>query len=90
MQTVLKSGKKNGERQKQLSKEFVREWLIANNFMGKEGQTVPEMSEEWVKTISERYIELFEKVTGETFQPEPLSREETIQRITSALHHLNI
>lgn len=81
---------KNGERQKQLSKEFVREWLIANNFMGKEGQTVPEMSEEWVKTISERYIELFEKVTGETFQPEPLSREETIQRITSALHHLNI
>ena len=81
---------KNGERQKQLSKEFVREWLIANNFMGKEGQTVPEMSEEWVKTISERYIELFEKVTGETFQPEPLSREETIQRITSALQHLNI
>jgi len=81
---------KKGERQKQLSKEFVREWLIANNFMGKEGQTVPEMSEEWVKTISERYIELFEKVTGETFQPEPLSREETIQRITSALHHLNI
>ncbi|MBS1749104.1 MAG: phosphoribosylaminoimidazolesuccinocarboxamide synthase [Bacteroidetes bacterium] len=81
---------KKGERQKQLSKEFVREWLIANNFMGKEGQTVPEMSEEWVKTISERYIELFEKVTGETFSPEPLSREETIQRITSALHHLNI
>ena len=58
--------------------------------MGKEGQTVPEMSEEWVKTISERYIELFEKVTGETFKPEPLSREDTIQRITAALHHLNI
>lgn len=81
---------KKGERQKQLSKEFVREWLIANNFMGKEGQTVPEMSEDWVKTISERYIELFERVTGETFKPEPLSREETIQRITSALYNLNI
>ena len=54
-----------GEQQKQLSKEFVREWLIANNFMGKEGQTVPEMSDEWVETISKRYIELYEKVIGE-------------------------
>ncbi len=56
-----------GEEQRQLSKEFVREWLIANHFMGKEGQVVPEMSDEWLETISERYIELFEKVTGETF-----------------------
>jgi len=56
-----------GERQKQLSKEFVREWLIANNFMGKEGQTVPEMSDEWVQTISQRYIELYEHVIGEKF-----------------------
>lgn len=54
-----------GERQQQLSKEFVREWLIANNFMGKEGQTVPEMSETWIDTISKRYIELYEKVIGE-------------------------
>src|SRR5271156_3607391 len=46
-----------GERQKQLSKEFVREWLIANNFMGKEGQTVPEMNDEWITVISNRYIE---------------------------------
>lgn len=59
----------SGEKQKQLSKEFVREWLIENNFMGKEGQTVPEMSEEWIDTISKRYIELFEKVTGKTFIP---------------------
>ncbi len=81
---------KKGERQKQLSKEFVREWLIANNFMGKEGQSVPEMSEAWIQTISERYIELYEKVTGESFIPEPLSREETIQRITSSLNHMNI
>lgn len=56
-----------GEEQKQLSKEFVRRWLIANGFQGKEGQTVPEMSDEWVNEISERYIELFEKVSGEKF-----------------------
>lgn len=57
------------EPQKQLSKEFVREWLIANHFMGKEGQTVPHMSEEWIATIRERYIELFETITGERFVP---------------------
>ncbi|MBK6978172.1 MAG: phosphoribosylaminoimidazolesuccinocarboxamide synthase [Cytophagaceae bacterium] len=54
--------------QKQLSKEFVREWLIANNFQGKEGQVVPEMTDEKVEEISNRYIELFEKVTGEKFK----------------------
>ena len=59
---------KNGESQKQLSKEFVREWLIANGFQGKEGQNIPEMSDEWVNQISERYIELFEKVTGKNFE----------------------
>ncbi len=57
----------NNEKQKQLSKEFVREWLIANGFQGKEGQVVPEMTESWVNEISERYIELFEKVTGNSF-----------------------
>lgn len=57
----------SGEKQKQLSKEFVREWLIQNGFQGKEGQVIPEMSDEWVNQISERYIELFEKVTGTTF-----------------------
>jgi phosphoribosylaminoimidazole-succinocarboxamide synthase len=76
---------RTGERQKQLSKEFVREWLIENNFMGKEGQTVPEMSDEWVNTISKRYIELYEKVIGKTFIPEALSDEETYQRIIAAL-----
>ena len=59
----------NQEKQKQLSKEFVREWLIENNFMGKEGQTVPNMSEEWIQTISKRYIELYEQIIGEAFQP---------------------
>lgn len=58
----------NGEPQKQLSKEFVREWLIANNFQGKEGQTVPEMSDEWVETITGRYIELYELLLGRKFQ----------------------
>lgn len=58
---------KKGEEQKQLSKEFVRRWLIENGFQGKEGQTVPHMSEEWINEISERYIELYEKVTGEKF-----------------------
>jgi len=56
-----------GEPQRQLSKEFVREWLMANGFMGKEGQQVPEMSEAWIREISERYIELYEVITGEKF-----------------------
>lgn len=58
-----------GEAQKQLSKEFVRQWLIENNFQGKEGQHVPEMSDAWVAQISERYIELYEKLSGEKFKP---------------------
>lgn len=57
-----------GEEQKQLSKEFVRQWLIAKGFQGKEGQSVPDMSEEFVASVSERYIELFEQITGEKFQ----------------------
>ena len=78
-----------GERQKQLSKEFVREWLIENNFMGKEGQTVPAMSDEWVGTISKRYIELYEKVIGQPFAAEQLSDLETEQRILDVLKALN-
>ena len=74
-----------GERQKQLSKEFVREWLIENNFMGKEGQTVPHMSNDWINTISKRYIELYEKVIGEKFVPEELGDDETYTRIVKAL-----
>lgn len=59
-----------GEPQKQLSKEFVREWLMENGFQGKEGQQVPEMTPEIVNGISERYIELYEHITGETFNRE--------------------
>ncbi len=77
-----------GERQKQLSKEFVREWLIANNFMGKEGQTVPAMSDEWVNTISHRYIELYEKVIGESFVRESWSDPETFAAINTILEKL--
>ena len=77
-----------GERQKQLSKEFVREWLIENNFMGKEGQSVPPMSKEWINTISNRYIELYEQVIGEAFKPEELSNEETYERTVAALETL--
>ena len=74
-----------GERQKQLSKEFVREWLIENNFMGKEGQVVPEMNAEWITTISNRYIELYEKVIGEKFVPQPLDDKETFELINDGL-----
>jgi len=57
----------SGEPQKQLSKEFVRQWLIANGFQGKEGQKVPEMTDAFVEEVSERYIELYESITGEKF-----------------------
>ena len=77
---------RTGERQKQLSKEFVREWLIANNFMGKEGQTAPVMSDEWVNIISQRYIELYEQVIGQKFVPENLSDDETYKLIISSLN----
>ena len=58
----------NGEKQKQLSKEFVRQWLIDNGFQGKEGQKIPVMDEQFVNSVSDRYIELFENITGEPFE----------------------
>jgi len=66
-----------GEEQRQLSKEFVRQWLIAKGFQGNEGQVVPEMDEAFVNSVSERYIELYEKITGDKFQkasPEDVSK----------------
>ena len=77
------------EKQKQLSKEFVREWLIANNFMGKEGQTVPTMSAEWIDTISKRYIELYEQVIGEKFVPQTFSSDKTYELVCTALEKLS-
>jgi phosphoribosylaminoimidazole-succinocarboxamide synthase len=60
-----------GERQRQLSKEFVREWLIAAGFMGKEGQQVPPMDDAFVHSVTERYVELYERITGQAFHPAP-------------------
>lgn len=64
---------KNDEPQKQLSKEFVRQWLIENGFQGKEGQKIPVMTPEYVESVSERYIELYEKIIGEPFQKADVS-----------------
>jgi phosphoribosylaminoimidazole-succinocarboxamide synthase len=86
-QDVYQENQDAGLAQKQLSKEFVREWLIQNGFQGKDGQSVPDMNDERVQLISDRYIELFEKVTGNKFQrnnlDNPLKRIETA--ITRAL-----
>jgi phosphoribosylaminoimidazole-succinocarboxamide synthase len=81
---------KNGEQQKQLSKEFVRQWLIENNFQGKEGQVVPEMSDAFVHLISERYIELYENIIGEKFERADLENvEDRIEKnILAALEKL--
>ncbi|MBP6386352.1 MAG: phosphoribosylaminoimidazolesuccinocarboxamide synthase [Pseudarcicella sp.] len=77
-----------GENQKQLSKEFVREWLIANNFQGKEGQQIPEMTDQWINQITERYIELFEKITGKTFIKDITNN--LLERVEqNSLKHLN-
>ena len=77
-----------GEHQKQLSKEFVRQWLIANEFQGLEGQTIPEMSDEKIEEISNRYIELYENITGETFEKGNVANiEERIER--NVLNFLN-
>lgn len=65
-----------GESQKQLSKEFVRQWLISKGFQGQQGQQVPEMSEEYIESVSERYIELYENITGEKFQKADVSNIE--------------
>ena len=73
-----------GEPQKQLSKEFVREWLIENNFMGKEGQQVPEMTPEFVEMVSARYIELFEKITNEKFDKKDVD-ESSIEEIVNQI-----
>lgn len=80
----------NGEPQRQLSKEFVREWLMDNGFQGKDGQIVPEMTDDIVRSISERYIELYEHITGERFQYS--ANEDTVlrveQNVTKALNKL--
>lgn len=78
-----------GQQQKQLSKEFVREWLMENGFQGKEGQQVPEMTDEVIAQISERYIELFEIVTGKTFRKQDVDHSETEKTIIESLKQLS-
>ena len=77
-----------GERQKQLSKEFVREWLMANGFQGLEGQTVPEMTPEIVAGITDRYIELYENITGEPFVREDYDASDIEARLNDYLRTL--
>ena len=79
-----------GEPQKQLSKEFVREWLMANGFQGKEGQQVPEMTQEYCQSVSDRYIELYENIVGEKFvKADPNSLKERIEKnVTAFLNNL--
>ena len=77
-----------GERQKQLSKEFVREWLMANGFQGLEGQTVPEMTPEIVAGITDRYIELYENITGEPFVREDYNASDIEARLNAYLRTL--
>ena len=81
---------KEGEAQKQLSKEFVRQWLIEHNFQGKEGQVVPEMSEAFVSQISDRYIELYENIIGEEFERTDISNVQNRieQNIRQALENI--
>ena len=79
---------KKGEQQRQLSKEFVREWLMDNGFQGKEGQQIPEMTEEVVGQISERYIELYEVVTGKTFMKHDVNKKEEERKLIEAIQAL--
>lgn len=82
---------KRGEPQKQLSKEFVRQWLMENGFQGKEGQVIPPMSDIWLEEISARYIALYEKLTGETFLRQDSSHiaDRIEQRVVAALERLS-
>lgn len=79
---------KAGEAQKQLSKEFVREWLMENGFQGKEGQQVPEMTDAFIESVSNRYIELFENITGQKFKKEDVAQADAEKKIIDTLKSL--
>lgn len=82
---TYEENQKAGKPQRQLSKEFVREWLMENGFQGKEGQKVPKMTDEFVHRVSERYIELYENITGEKFVKQDVSDKEIEKKIIEAL-----
>ena len=77
-----------GEKQKQLSKEFVREWLMDNHFMGKAGEKIPLMTDEITQDISRRYCDLYENLTGQTFLPKPISSEDLFKKINFSLNQI--
>lgn len=77
-----------GEDQRQLSKEFVREWLMAGGFQGKEGQQIPEMTDEFVSSVTDRYIELYNYITGKQFVKQPITEEELQSKLTALLEKL--
>lgn len=78
-----------GEQQKQLSKEFVREWLMAGGFQGKEGQQIPEMTDEFVNSVTDRYAELYEHITGRKFEKQAITEAELQERIAQIVSNLN-
>jgi phosphoribosylaminoimidazole-succinocarboxamide synthase len=78
-----------GEQQRQLSKEFVREWLMAGGFQGKDGQQIPEMTDEFVSSVTERYIELYEYITGMKFEKKAITEAELQEQISAVLNNLN-
>ena len=79
-----------GEKQQQLSKEFVRQWLIENDFQGQEGQVLPQMNDHKVQEISERYIALYENITGDDFVPAQSADSDIYKRIeTSVVNYVN-
>lgn len=72
-----------GEDQRQLSKEFVREWLMAGGFQGKEGQQIPEMTDEFINSVTDRYIELYEYISGKKFEKQAITEEELQEKISA-------
>lgn len=82
---TYESNQKAGLPQKQLSKEFVREWLMENGFQGKDGQTIPEMNEDFINSVSERYIELYENVIGEPFNKVQMSDDEIVNQVNELI-----
>jgi phosphoribosylaminoimidazole-succinocarboxamide synthase len=85
---TYEANQRDGKPQRQLSKEFVREWLMEHGFQGQEGQQVPEMNEEFVQSVSERYIELYEHIIGEGFEKQDVSSAETQEKVTASLKKL--
>lgn len=85
---TYEENQQKGLPQRQLSKEFVREWLMENGFQGKEGQQIPEMTDEFINSVSDRYIELYEKVIGESFVKQPITDEELNEKINDLLSKL--